>query len=293
MVCADACMANGLGAHGLPRGPSPRADQPSIWAIGDIQGCSKALHRLLAHPDIASDAHARFWIAGDLVNRGPDSLGVLRKVMALGDRAISILGNHDLHLLAVAAGVRKRARTDTLDDVLQAPDAAYLLDWLRHRPLAHYAHGHLMVHAGVASAWDVPTTLSLAEHVSCTLRNQHWKKHIGTFFGNQPDRWRKTLSAEERLRFTVNALTRMRLCTPKGRLDFAHKDSTGAVDGLIPWFDVVPRKSANVTVVFGHWSALGLLLRPNVIALDTGCVWGGKLTAVRLHDRKVVQVDHC
>jgi len=289
MAYAAACVTNCLGARELS---SARADQPSIWAIGDIQGCSQALHRLLSHRDIASDAHARFWIAGDLVNRGPDSLGVLRQVMALGDRAICILGNHDLHLLGVAAGVRKPARSDTLDEVLQAPDAAHLLDWLRHRPLAHYAHGHLMVHAGVASAWNLATTLLQAESVCAVLRDKHWQKHMGTLFGNQPDRWRKTLNTEERLRFTVNALTRTRLCTPKGRLDFAHKDSAGAVDGLIPWFDVDPRKSADVTVVFGHWSALGLLLRPNLIALDTGCVWGGKLTAVRLHDRKVVQVGN-
>jgi len=267
-------------------------DQPSIWAIGDIQGCANALRRLLAHRDIASDPGARFWIAGDLVNRGPDSLGVLRQVMALGDRAVSILGNHDLHLLGVAAGVRKPSRSDTLDDVLQAPDALELLDWLRRQPLAHYAHGHLMVHAGLASAWDVRTTLSMAEGVCAVLRDRQWKKHIGMFFGNTPDRWRKTFSDEERLRFAVNVLTRTRLCTPKGRLDFAHKDSAGAVDGLIPWFDVASRKSADVTVVFGHWSALGLLLRPNLIALDTGCVWGGKLTAIRLHDRRIVQVDN-
>jgi len=265
-------------------------DQLAIWAIGDIQGCGNALRRLLAHREIAGDPQAQFWIAGDLVNRGPDSLGVLRQIMALGDRAVSILGNHDLHLLGVAAGVRKPSRSDTLDGVLAAPDAAQLLDWLRHRPLAHYAHGHLMVHAGVASAWTVDTTLKLAAEVSAVLRGKPWKKHLGLFFGNTPDRWRKTLNEEERLRFAVNALTRTRLCTPKGRLDFAHKDSAGAVDGLIPWFDVPFRKSAHATVVFGHWSALGLLLRPNVIALDTGCVWGGKLTAVRLHDRKVVQV---
>jgi len=269
-----------------------RTDQPAIWAIGDIQGCSQALRRLLTHREIARDAHATFWIAGDLVNRGPDSLGVLRQVIALGDRAVSILGNHDLHLLAVAAGVRKPARTDTLSDVLHAPDAPQLLDWLRHRPLAHYAHGHLMVHAGVASAWSVATTLSQATQVCAVLRDKHWKKHMALLFGNQPDRWRKTLNAEERLRFSVNALTRTRLCTPQGGLDFAHKTSASAVDGLIPWFDVSPRKSADATIVFGHWSALGLLLRPNLIALDTGCVWGGKLTAVRLHDRKIVQVEN-
>jgi len=258
--------------------------------IGDVQGCARALRRLLAHREIASDAQARFWFAGDLVNRGPDSLGVLRQVMALGDRAISVLGNHDLHLLSLAAGVRKPSRSDTLDDVLQAPDAAQLLDWLRRRPLAHYAHGHLLVHAGVASAWDVATTLKMAGEVSARLRDKSWKKHMGALFGNTPDRWRKNLGEQDRLRFTVNALTRTRLCTPKGRLDFAHKDSAEAVDGLIPWFDVSPRRTQDATVVFGHWSALGLLLRPNLIALDTGCVWGGKLTAVRLHDRRVVQV---
>jgi len=266
-------------------------DAAAIWAIGDVQGCNTALGRLLAHPDIACDPNARFWFVGDLVNRGPDSLGALRQIMALGNRAISVLGNHDIHLLGVAAGVRKLARTDTLEDVLNAPDAPALLDWLRTRPLAHYACGHLMVHAGVASVWTLNTTLAMADEVSTLLRGKNWKKTIGGLFGNTPDRWRKTFTSEERLRFSVNALTRTRLCSPKGKLDFAQKTSAGAINGLIPWFDIPSRKTAQHTLVFGHWSALGLLLRPNLIALDTGCVWGGALTAVRLHDRHVVQVS--
>jgi len=273
------------------RNRTPGTDPVAIWAVGDIQGCASALQRLLAHRDIARDPDAQFWFAGDLVNRGPDSLGVLRQVMALGARAVTVLGNHDLHLLGVAAGARKPGRMDTLDAVLQAPDACALFDWLRTRPLAHAAHGHLLVHAGVAGPWSVAKTLALAEEVSTVLRARDWEKSMASLFGNQPERWSKTLVGAERLRFVVNALTRMRLCTPKGKLDFAEKTSAGAVDGLIPWFEVEARKTADTTVVFGHWSALGLLLRPNLIALDTGCVWGGKLTAVRLHDRKVVQVQ--
>jgi len=273
--------------------PEPRDTLPvHTWAIGDVQGCSATLSHLLAHPDIAADRQAHFWFAGDLVNRGPDSSGVLRQVMALGDRAVSILGNHDLHLLAVAAGVRKAGRSDTLDEVLCAPDAPVLLDWLRYRPLAHYAHGHLMVHAGVASAWDVQTSLALAAEVADCLRAADWQENLAGLFGNQPDVWHPALQGAGRLRFVVNALTRMRLCTSAGRLDFAHKTSATAVDGLLPWFDIPGRATAHTPIVCGHWSALGLLLRPDVLALDTGCVWGGKLTAVRLHDRKIVQVPY-
>lgn len=268
------------------------SDQPPVWAIGDIQGCSDALRRLLSHPEITADANARFWVAGDLINRGPGSLDALRQIIALGDRAISILGNHDLHLLGVAAGVRKVSKSDTLDDILHAPDADALLDWLRHRPLAHFEQGHLMVHAGVASTWDVATTLALADEVSAALRAKSWKKNMASLFGNKPDRWSKALHGTERLRFAVNALTRVRLCNLKGRLDFDYKGTMRTIPAeLVPWFDVPDRRTADVTIVFGHWSALGLLMRPNLLSLDTGCVWGGQLTAVRLHDRRIVQVN--
>lgn len=263
-----------------------------IWAIGDIQGCSDALHRLLSHPEISKDHNARFWFAGDIINRGPDSLGSLRQVIALGERAITILGNHDLHLLAVSAGIRKKSKSDTLDDILMAPDAAELLDWLRHRAMVHLEHGHLLVHAGIAPQWDTELALTEAQALESMLRAPNWRESLSRLFGNEPARWSPDLAGDERLRFSINAMTRMRMCHPDGSLSFSHKGSPSDKPGdLLPWFELPCRKATDVTIVFGHWSTLGLMLRPKLMALDTGCVWGGKLTAVRLHDRAVVQVE--
>lgn len=263
----------------------------SIWMIGDVQGCCTPLQQLLSHPDIASDPEARFWFAGDLVNRGPDSLGTLRRIMALEDRAVSILGNHDLHLLAAAAGVRKPSKSDTLNDILNAPDAADIIDWLRYRPLAHFAHNHLMVHAGVMAKWDVAKTLSLAAEVEAALRAPNWQKSLQKMYGNEPVIWKEDHKGSKRLRIIINALTRMRLCTPGGQMEFATKVAPGAWPaGLVPWFEVPNRATRDVTIVFGHWSTLGLLVRPNLICLDTGCVWGGALSAMRLQDRRLVQI---
>lgn len=263
----------------------------SIWMIGDVQGCCEPMERLLAHPDIAGEPEARFWFAGDLINRGPQSLPSLRRIIALEDRALCVLGNHDLHLLAAAAGVRKPSKSDTLDEILEAPDAGELIDWLRFRPLAHFEHGHLLVHAGVLAKWDVAKTLALAREVEDALRGPNWKKSLQKMYGNEPVHWKDGHSGAKRMRVIINALTRMRLCTPKGRMDFDAKVAPGAwPNGLIPWFDVPKRATADVTVVFGHWSTLGLMLRPDVVCLDTGCVWGGSLTALRLHDRKMVQI---
>jgi len=265
------------------------------WIIGDLQGCCASLQALLAHPDIAGDPQARFWFAGDLVNRGPDSLGALRTVIALGERATAILGNHDLHLLATAAGVRPPGKSgahgDTLDDILNAPDADQLIDWLRQRPLAHYEHHHLLVHAGVLACWTVTKTLELAQEVETALRGPDWKRHLKHMHGNKPVNWKESYQGDKRLRVIINALTRMRMCGPDGDMDLKFKGEP--VSGLdqMPWFDVPDRATRNdVTVVFGHWSALGLLNRPDVVCLDTGCVWGGKLTAMRMSDRKIVQV---
>ena len=266
--------------------------QPSIWMIGDIQGCCSSLDELLAHPEIAHDANARFWFAGDIINRGPQSLTTLRRLMALEERSVAILGNHDLHLLAIAAGVRRPGKNDTLLEVLDAPDANEIIDWLRQRPLAHFEAGHLMVHAGVLAKWDVSKTLQLAHEVETSLRGNNWQKVLQKMYGDEPDHWKDDHSGGKRFRVIVNALTRMRMCTLKGRMVLAIKSAPNHRNqGLVPWFDVPDRATREVTVVFGHWSTLGLVLRSDVICLDTGCVWGGSLTALRLQDRKLVQIS--
>lgn len=264
--------------------------KPDIWAIGDVQGCCASLRALLADPDIASDTTAQIWFAGDLINRGPDSLGALRQIMALGERAVTVLGNHDLHLLAVAAGVKNPGKSDTIGDILNAPDRHELIDWLRHRPLAHYARGHLLVHAGVMAAWSVEKTLSLSAEIEAVLQSTHWRSRLQDMYGNKPSGWDDSLTGNKRLRVIVNALTRMRMCDAEGRMEFTHKTAPRHDDaGLIPWFDVAGRLTRNDTIIFGHWSTLGLMVRPDVICLDSGCVWGRKLTAIRLRDRKIVQ----
>jgi bis(5'-nucleosyl)-tetraphosphatase (symmetrical) len=185
------------------------------------------------------------------------------------------------------------SRSDTLDEILAAPDRDDLIDWLRRRPLAMFADGHLLVHAGVAPQWTAAQTMALAAEVEAVLRSDGWIGFLGQMYGNEPDRWDDSLTGIDRLRCIVNALTRMRLCWPDGRMDFQHKESDKGPEGsdLLPWFDVPGRRTADVTVVFGHWSALGLVLRPDLVGLDSGCVWGGKLTAVCLDDRSLLQVD--
>ncbi len=267
---------------------SPR---PDIWVIGDVQGCCFPLTELLAHEDIASNPNAHFWFAGDLVNRGPHSLETLRQVIRLGKRATAVLGNHDLHLLAVAAGIKKPGKSDTLQAILQAPDADDLIDWLRHCSMAHYAHGHLMVHAGVLANWDVNKTLSLAAEIETALRARNWKHQLQKMYGNEPAYWSDDLRGNKRMRVIINALTRIRMCNAQGHMEFNYKNAPVAGGQLTPWFDVPHRATQDTTIVFGHWSTLGLLLRPDVICLDTGCIWGGKLTALRLGDHKLVQVD--
>ncbi|RTZ39909.1 symmetrical bis(5'-nucleosyl)-tetraphosphatase [Candidimonas sp. SYP-B2681] len=264
--------------------------QPGIWMIGDLQGCYQPLHELLTHPEISSDPDAQFWFAGDLVNRGPDSLATLKTVMALGDRAISVLGNHDLNLLAVAAGVRKQSKSDTLDDILNAPDAQEMLDWLRHCPLAHYEHNHLLVHAGVLPKWNVEKTLKLASEVETALRGPDWKILLSKMYGNEPVHWKDEYEGSKRLRVIINALTRMRMCDSHGHMEFSHKDAPINNGRIMPWFDVPNRAIKNETIVFGHWSTLGLMIRPDVICLDSGCIWGRQLTAMRLQDHKLVQI---
>jgi bis(5'-nucleosyl)-tetraphosphatase (symmetrical) len=258
-------------------------------AIGDLQGCAEPLDRLLQ--GIRPAADEPLWFAGDLVNRGPDSLAALRRVRALGVQATVVLGNHDLHLLAIAGGLRRPHRSDTLDAVLIASDRNALVDWLRTRPLAHLERGHLLVHAGLFPQWTAGQAVELAAEVERVLRGPDWLDFLAVMYGNRPDRWDDALSGDDRLRAIVNALTRMRFVDASGRMDFAVKDGAAtAPAGLVPWFDAPGRRSRDVTVVCGHWSTLGLVLRDDLVALDTGCVWGGALSAVRLEDRRTWQV---
>ena len=251
----------------------------ALYCIGDIQGCSDALERLLAHIGF-SPSRDTVYLLGDLVNRGPDSAAVLRRCMRLDGALRPLLGNHDLHLLAAAHGTRRASRRDTLTSVLDAPDRNTLLDWLCQQPLAR-AHQHagerlLMVHAGLLPAWSADDTLALAEEVQAVLRGPGLPQFLQAMYGNQPDRWHDGLQGMERLRVIVNALTRLRFCSPAGVMDFDSTESAAqAPAGLLPWFDVPGRRSADTLVAFGHWSTLGWLNRPHLLALDTGCVWGG------------------
>lgn len=262
-----------------------------VFVIGDLQGCRGELDLLLDRIE-AKAPRARLVFVGDLVNRGPDSLGCLRRIRAMADRAQIVLGNHDLHLLAVANGIRPRGRSDTLEALLAAPDLHDLLQWLRQQPLSLMAEGHLIVHAGVLPQWTTEQTLALADEVSTVLRGSDWLDFLAQMYGNEPAQWHDDLQGADRLRCIVNALTRLRFCTVQGEMEFTSKEGPEKPPaGYMPWFDVPERLTQETPVVFGHWSTLGLILRPNVIGLDTGCVWGGKLSALRLSDRQLVQVD--
>ena len=257
----------------------------NVYAIGDVQGCYDELARLLERLNIDTSSD-EVWFVGDLVNRGPRSLQVLRLVRELGRCALVTLGNHDLHLLALALAGGAPVKDDNLREVLEAPDAAELIDWLRRRPLAHYRPelNTLMVHAGIPPQWDPLQTIKLAREVEASLQSEAAPAFLQAMYGETPALWKKELAGHDRLRFITNALTRLRLCSAKGRLDLKAKGAPGAAPaGLMPWFDVPDRACAEVRIVFGHWSALGLLQRKNLLGLDTGCVWGGALTAARLN----------
>ena len=264
----------------------------ATYLIGDIQGCCTALQRLLTTLDF-SPSRDHVVLLGDLVNRGPDSLGTLRLLQKLGPAATCLLGNHDLHLLAVAHGIRPASRGDSVADVLGAPDREALLEWLRHQRMAVYTEGWLMVHAGVVPQWDLPLTLALAAEVEAVLRGPDLPAFLRTMYGNEPDRWKESLSGPARLRFIVNVLTRIRFCDAQGRLDFKTKSGAeGTHAGFTPWFDAPARRTAATPIAFGHWSTLGLINRPDLLSLDTGCVWGGHLSAMRVDGgrRELVQV---
>ena len=256
----------------------------SLYLIGDLQGCDAPFQRLLRTIDF-SPSRDTLYLLGDLVNRGPDSLAVLRYLSALGDAAQCLLGNHDLHLLAVWQGVRKAGRSDTLEQLLKAPDCDALMDWLRHRAMAIEAHGWLMVHAGVLPQWRTAQTLALAGEVEQQLRSPDFKNFLSILFGNQPNQWTDDLRGIERWRVVVNALTRLRFCAPDGRMEFGTKGGLAeSPAGYLRWFEVPGRMTRQQPIAFGHWSTLnaGQAMHKNTLALDTGCVWGGYLTAAKL-----------
>lgn len=262
------------------------------YLVGDIQGCADAFERLLA--EIAfSPSRDRLYVLGDLVNRGPASLATLRRLREFGAAATCVLGNHDWHLLAVAAGVRQRHRSDTIDDILDAPDREAWLDWLRQRRMAVFEQGWLMLHAGVVPQWDVALTLELAGALETALREQPAREFLAAMFGNEPLRWSESLAGTERLRFTLNTLTRARFVSADGTLEFETKDGAQAAPpGFQPWFELPGRRTAGTPIAFGHWSSLGLVDRADLLGIDTGCVWGEKLTAVRIDGtrREIIQV---
>jgi bis(5'-nucleosyl)-tetraphosphatase (symmetrical) len=268
-----------------------------IYAVGDIQGCAPSLKALVKKLPKKSN----MIFLGDLVNRGPNSLAALRQLKSLQEsgRAECILGNHDLHLLAIDAGVRKTKGLDTVDPILKAPDRKELIDWVRNRPMALSNGKVLTVHAGVLPQWDLQQTLECAQEVERALRGKSYKQFLANMYGNTPNKWSNSLKGYERLRVITNALTRMRFCTPSGQMEFESKEGlVNGPKGYIPWFKAPKRKTANTLIYFGHWSTLGLLRRNNVIGLDTGCVWGGKLTALEIANSnkdskslEIIQVD--
>lgn len=260
----------------------------ATYAIGDIQGCYDELQRLLEllHFDPSSD---RLWLTGDLVNRGPKSLEVLRLVKGLGKRAVTVLGNHDLHLLALWQHHHRHFKSnDTLSEIFIASDGEELLQWLRCQPLMHYDTelDFALVHAGLPPQWDLQQARACANEVETVLRGDKFHEFLGHMYGNKPSRWSETLCGWDRLRFIVNCFTRLRFCTPDGKLEFTHKGHPDEQQPPkhLPWFSLPQRKSRNTPIIFGHWSTLGLHQADNVHAIDTGCLWGGTLTALQLED---------
>ncbi len=265
-----------------------RTDAISQYLIGDVQGCDDALQRLLDEISF-SPSRDTLHLLGDLVNRGPQSAATLRRLMQYGAAAQAVLGNHDLHLLALAEGARTPSRSDTLDEILQASDRAAMLHWLRWQRMAMLetidGHALLMVHAGVLPNWSAAKTMALAGEVESILRGPGLGDFLRQMYGNEPAQWSDALTGVDRLRVIVNALTRMRFCDAQGRMDYESKEGAAtAPSGYMPWFEVPGRRTADITVAFGHWSMLGWLGRSDVLSLDTGCVWGGCLSALRVGD---------
>ncbi|SOD18890.1 symmetrical bis(5'-nucleosyl)-tetraphosphatase [Nitrosomonas ureae] len=263
----------------------------ATYAIGDLQGCFTEFQRLidLIRFDPMQD---RLWLVGDIVNRGPDSLSLLRYIKQAGDAILMVLGNHDLHLLTVAAGKAKNLSNDTIQPILDAPDREELLHWLRHQKLFHSEGHYTMVHAGLLPSWSISQAEQLAREVECALQQDNAQELLSRMYGDEPNYWQDEWADYMRLRVIVNAMTRMRVCTSEGKMNFTYKGNLQSVpSGYFPWFNVPNRVSQNTTIICGHWSALGLHITDNIIALDTGCVWGGQLTAIRLEDRRVFQLS--
>jgi bis(5'-nucleosyl)-tetraphosphatase (symmetrical) len=256
----------------------------AVYAVGDVQGCYEELRRLLdsLQFDPSTD---RLWLVGDLVNRGPHSAPVLRYVRSLGDRAVVVLGNHDMHLLALSQGNRRKAGEGELDDVLHAKDLDELVDWLRRRPFLHRDAqlGYTMIHAGLPPEWDIATAQACANELESVIRGDGFREYAHDMYGNRPDRWSPDLRGMDRLRFVTNCFTRLRYCAPDGKLNLKPKGAPGTQPApFVPWFEVPGRRSAGERILFGHWSTLGYVASNNVWALDTGCLWGGRLTALRI-----------
>lgn len=261
------------------------------YAIGDIQGCYHAFQALLKRIHF-DPTHDQLWLVGDLVNRGSGSLEVLRWCYAHRDCLRVVLGNHDLHALVVAHGIVAAHRGDTLDALLSAPDKDQLLDWLRQQHLIYREDGYLMVHAGLLPQWSAEQALDYAAEVEVALQGEHYLDFLTHMYGNYPNRWDDAVTGIDRLRLITNAATRLRVCTPEGEMEFKFKGELQDIpQGYVPWFDVPSRATKDVAVIFGHWSALGLQQRINLYALDTGCLWGGKMSAMNIDTKTIVQVE--
>ena len=262
----------------------------ATYAIGDIQGCMGALRRLLDHIKF-DQAQDRLWFVGDLVNRGPDSLKVLRFVKQLGTYAVMVLGNHDIHLLALWSQITQPGRKDTLQTVLSAPDAEELLHWLRFRPLLHSENDFVMIHAGMLPSWSIAQATVLAREVEEALQRDNFKDVLPAIYfrkGGEPSHKTRT---KERLSLTTNVFTRLRVCTNEGIPDFSFKGPPKeAPPGYFPWFQIPNRATQDETIIFGHWSALGIVQKKHIVALDGGCVWGRELVTMRLEDRQLFRV---
>jgi bis(5'-nucleosyl)-tetraphosphatase (symmetrical) len=260
-------------------------------AIGDVQGCYDQLMRLLERAQY-DERRDMLWFVGDLVNRGPQSARTVRFARGLGERQVTVLGNHDLALLVIADGIKKPHRGDTFDDILSAPDRDELIAWLRHQKMMHAGDGYAMVHAGLLPQWSIAQALALAREVEAALQGPDHREFLRHMYGNEPARWRDDLAGYDRLRVVVNAMARLRLVTAEGAMEFSHKTGlSGLPAGYMPWYDAPNRASRDTAIVFGHWAALGLLVREDVICLDSGCVWGRALSALRLEDRQLHQLD--
>ena len=256
------------------------------YVVGDVQGCWDSLEALVAQMPI-HPRRDQLWLVGDLINRGPKSLKTLRRLQHAGRNVVCVLGNHDLHLLALAAGVRRAQPLDTLHEVLRAPDRNDLIDWLRRRPLAHADGNVLMVHAGLLPHWTLRKTLALAAAVSTRLKSAHWREFLHEMVNGGRPHWADGLAGQKRMRAALSVFTRLRYFTAGGIPEFKTKVAPEQAAGLTPWFEMPNRKTEKQTVIFGHWSTLGLMVRPNLIGLDAGCVWGRQLAGIRLEDRRL------